>query len=73
MLTMTECHRTNLCIDCDDPHCSGAGNAEADCPLWVCKHPDTRCEDCDILREYVEAYRKEGDTIGQNMDTTGKR
>lgn len=60
MLTMTECHRTNLCIDCDDQHCSGAGVPEADCPLWVCKHPELECKDCDILKEYVEAYRKGG-------------
>ena len=59
-MTLSECHRTNLCIDCDDPHCSGSGVPEADCPLWVCKRPELKCEECDILKEYVDAYRKGG-------------
>ena len=29
-----------------------------DCPLWVCKHPELKCEDCDILKEYVHEYKK---------------
>ena len=30
----------------------------ADCPLWRCKRPDMKCEDCDILKEYVHEYKK---------------
>ena len=73
MVEINLCKRKNFCVDCDDPNCIHTGDIEADCPLWQCERPGVECEECDILREYTEAYRKEGDTIGQNMDSTGKR
>ena len=62
MITITECHRNNLCVDCDDPHCGHAGDIGADCPKWRCDMPEYECEDCPWIREYVKrARRKEGD------------
>ena len=60
MVHLGPCYRKNLCVDCDSEICGHAGVPEADCPLWVCKHPELECKDCDILKEYVEAYRKGG-------------
>ena len=62
MITITECHRNNLCVDCDDSHCGHAGDIGADCPKWKCDMPEYECEDCPWIREYVKrARRKEGD------------
>ena len=58
MVHLGVCERKNLCVDCDSEICGHAGHAEADCPLWQCERPGVKCEECDILREYVEAYRK---------------
>ena len=60
MVHLGVCKRKNLCVDCDSETCSRAGDPGADCPLWVCKHPELECKDCDILKEYVDAYRKGG-------------
>ena len=60
MVHLGPCYRKNLCVDCDSEICGHAGIPGADCPLWVCKHPELECKDCDILKEYVEAYRKGG-------------
>ena len=56
MVHLGVCERKNLCVDCDSEICGHAGVPEADCPLWVCKHPELKCEDCDILKEYVHEY-----------------
>lgn len=32
MLQITECTRTNLCINCDDERCMHKGQLIADCP-----------------------------------------
>ena len=60
MVHLGPCYRKNLCVDCDSEICGHAGVPEADCPLWVCRRPELECKDCDILKEYVEAYRKGG-------------
>lgn len=65
MVRLGVCERKNLCVDCDSEICGHAGVPEADCPLWECERPGVECEECDILREYTEAYRKAGDTIGR--------
>lgn len=58
MLTLRECKRDNLCVDCDDPECLGAGDIGADCPKWVCDNPKGyNCEDCDFILEYQKAMR----------------
>ena len=62
MITITECHRNNLCVDCDDSRCGHAGDIGADCPKWRCDMPEYECEDCPWIREYVKrARRKDGD------------
>lgn len=58
MIQITECHRKNLCVDCDSKTCDGAGDPGADCPAWICKRPGVECEDCDFLKEYVTVMRK---------------
>jgi len=50
MVHLGVCERKNLCVDCDSEICGHAGVPEADCPLWVCKHPELECKDCDILK-----------------------
>ena len=60
MVHLGPCYRKNLCVDCDSEICGHAGVPEADCPLLVCKRPELECKDCDILKEYVDAYRKGG-------------
>lgn len=61
MIYMGPCYRNNLCVDCDSEICGHAGDITADCPAWKCLHPDKECKDCDFLRDYVEAWRREHD------------
>lgn len=59
MISMGPCYRKNLCVDCDSPICGHAGDPEADCPAWVCQHPEKECEECELLKEYVDKWRRE--------------
>ncbi len=58
MIYMGVCHRDKtLCVDCDSEDCVLAGDIESDCPAWVCQQPEKRCEDCELLKEYVAKWR----------------
>ena len=54
MVEINRCTRKNLCVDCNDPDCLLAGDAEADCPKWRCDNPTMDCENCEDLKEYKE-------------------
>lgn len=41
-----ECHRQNLCFECDEKKCWHAGELIADCPLWQCDKQGELYEDC---------------------------
>ena len=63
MINMVVCHRDKtLCVDCDSDDCVLAGDIESDCPAWVCQRPEKRCEDCELLKEYVDKWRREHGT-----------
>ena len=63
MIHMEICHRDKtLCVDCDSDDCVLAGDIESDCPAWVCQQPEKRCEDCELLKEYVDKWRREHGT-----------
>lgn len=49
-----ECHRKNLCVDCDNKKCWHAGELIADCPLWKCNREGKLfedCESCELLKQ----------------------
>ena len=59
MLTIIgECQRDNLCVDCDDAECAGAGRIEADCPKYKCDHLTGDCNNCAFIKAYQEDMRK---------------
>ena len=41
-----ECHRKNLCVDCDNNKCWNAGELIADCPMYKCNREGELFEDC---------------------------
>lgn len=50
---MSECHRNNLCVDCDNKECWFAGELISDCPLWKCNREGKMfedCESCELLK-----------------------
>lgn len=61
MPQLGECHRNNLCIDCDDPKCLFAGSEVADCPRWpscdLLKYHGIDCYKCGWLKRYIEKER----------------
>ena len=49
-----ECHRKNLCIDCDNKKCWHSGELIADCPLYKCNREGDLyedCESCELLKQ----------------------
>lgn len=53
MVEISECTRTNFCVNCDDPDCIHAGDIGADCPKWKCDNdPIMDCARCEFLKEY---------------------
>ena len=61
MITLSECTRQNLCVDCDNTKCHHAGDIGADCPKWRCDMPEYQCEECPWIREYVKKVREQDD------------
>ena len=57
MVTLRECNKTNLCIDCDDKECFHAGDPMADCPKWLCDYAGS-CETCSFIKEHQEQMRQ---------------
>lgn len=67
MVSMSECKRDNLCVDCDDDKCWFAGKILSDCPKYHCDMPKDHiedCEHCDFIKQYQkdsrEYYKKKG-------------
>ena len=61
MMTLKECDRDNLCVDCDNKSCHHAGDAMADCPKYNCDNPNGahKCDDCDFLKEFQTNMRNQ--------------
>ena len=60
-MTITECKRDNLCIDCDNHKCIHAGQIIADCPMWHCDREGDAfedCESCEVLKQIWKEFRQ---------------
>ena len=63
-ISMSECTRNNLCVDCDNERCWFHGQLIADCPKYRCDRPPgliEDCESCAFLKEYQKIMRGEAD------------
>lgn len=75
-VTISECTRQNLCVDCDNEECWFCGKPEADCPVYQCKYPEyfDDCAKCPLLKRYQkemrEEYAKEENTDRPDYDQT---
>ena len=61
-ISMSECTRNNLCVDCDNERCWFHGQLIADCPKYRCDRPpelSEDCESCAFLKEYQKIMRGE--------------
>lgn len=59
-VTIHECKRENLCVDCYDGKCWHKGQLIADCPLYYCNRDGDSyedCESCDLLKRIHEEWR----------------
>ena len=60
-MTIEECHRKNLCVDCDDKACWHHGKLIADCPKYHCDREGELfedCESCAFLKRYTADMRE---------------
>lgn len=60
-MIIKECHRKNLCIDCDNEACWFHGKLIADCPKYHCDRPPEQVEDCEscaFLKRYTADMRE---------------
>jgi hypothetical protein len=59
-MTLHECNRNNLCVDCDDERCWRRGDKGADCPKYTCDNPNgmMECENCCFIDEFILEMRK---------------
>lgn len=57
MLKIRLCTRDNLCVDCDNEKCIGAGQIESDCPKWICTEAGD-CENCTFIKDYITSRKK---------------
>lgn len=63
-MTIKECHRKNLCVDCDNTACWFHGKLMSDCPKYRCDRKGELfedCETCDFLKQFKKEM-KEGET-----------
>jgi hypothetical protein len=61
-MSLSECKRQNLCIDCDNEKCWHHGKLIADCPKYRCDRPGDLfedCESCEFLKQFQNKMRKE--------------
>lgn len=61
MMTLSECTRANLCIDCDSDSCYHAGQLIADCPKYRCDRKGVlfeHCESCSFLKNFQMKWRE---------------
>ena len=57
---ISECHRKNLCVDCDNEKCWHCGHIEADCPKYHCDNVRKNdCDHCDFIKEFIRNMRAE--------------
>lgn len=62
MIHLGECHRKNLCVDCDMEICGHAGKKEADCPHYHCPYPNLDCEtECSFIDRFIEEMRRKNE------------
>lgn len=60
-ITIQECFRNNLCIDCDNTKCGHCGQLIADCPKYRCDRPKENFEDCEtcaFLKDFQKKMRE---------------
>lgn len=63
-LTVDECTRKNLCIDCDNERCWFHGKLISDCPKYRCDRPEELFEDCESCA-FLKRFTKE---MGEQYD-----
>ena len=56
-MTMIECNRNLLCIDCNDTECWHQGKKESDCPEYRCDK-SLDCNKCAFIDQYIDDMRK---------------
>ncbi len=62
MILLGECHRKNLCVDCDSETCYHAGKKAADCPHYHCPYPYLDCEtECSFIDNHIEEIRRKSE------------
>ena len=64
MVTIIECTRQNLSVDCTDDRCFHAGDIQADCPKYECDRPKELkllCDRCGFIKGYQKSMRAEYD------------
>ena len=60
-ITIQECFRMNLCVDCDNTKCGHCGQLIADCPKYRCDRPKEAfedCESCAFLKDFQNKMRE---------------
>lgn len=59
-MIVKECHRKNLCVDCDNVACWFQGKLMSDCPKYRCDRKGELfedCESCAFLKRYTADMR----------------
>lgn len=55
---MDICKRNNLCVDCDNKDCWGAGHIISDCPKYHCDRKGKAVNDCSTCT-FIKKFQKE--------------
>lgn len=60
MVKLNACKKNNLCVDCKDKKCLGAGKIESDCPKYYCDNPNGHdCAKCEFIKQYQKDMREQ--------------
>ena len=60
MVELGECKKNNLCVDCKNKKCLGAGDIESDCPKYHCDNPNGHdCAKCEFMKQYQKDMREQ--------------
>lgn len=66
-MTVNECHRKNLCVDCDNTACWFHGELIADCPKYHCDRPPEQVEDCESCA-FLKRFTADMREVKRNVD-----